>query len=159
MIRHDLIEQVGGIEKAKAIVEGAPAFPVIGYCILTGSYIFKRHLANCYYHNETNSWSEEYAVEFVSLKDLRTAITQHYQDFERFLADNDIPIRKSQDGYLFSNRLVYDAWAKSAELGLKKIHDLKSTKIYLQGGIKQLESDDVRDIRNHISPNMRVVEL
>lgn len=71
--------------------------------------------------------------EMYLIKDLRTVITQHYQNFEQFLTENDMPIRKTEDGYLFSNRLVYDAWVKSPELGLKKIHDLKNTKIYLQG--------------------------
>lgn len=70
-----------------------------------------------------------------------------------------MPIRKGKDGYLFSNRLVYDAWVKSPELGLKKILDLKNTKIYLQGGMKQIESDDYTDIRNHVSPNTKVVDL
>lgn len=60
-----------GVDKAREVVEGAPEFPVFGYCALTGSYIFKRKDATAYYHNETNSWSEEYAIELISLEELK----------------------------------------------------------------------------------------
>lgn len=63
-----------GVEKAREVVEGAPEFPVFGYCALTGSYIFKRKDATAYYHNETNSWSEEYAIELILLDDLKRLV-------------------------------------------------------------------------------------
>lgn len=63
-----------GVEKARKVVEGAPEFPVFGYCALTGSYIFKRKDATAYYHNETNSWSEEYAIELIFLDDLKPLV-------------------------------------------------------------------------------------
>ena len=63
-----------GIEKAREVVEGAPEFPVFGYCALTGSYIFKRKYATAYYHNETNSWAEEYAYELILLSDLKRLV-------------------------------------------------------------------------------------
>ncbi|EIB6858202.1 hypothetical protein AXY30_RS10615 [Acinetobacter baumannii] len=63
-----------GVEKAREVVEGAPAFPVFGYCTLTGNYIFKRSNATAYYHNETNSWSEDYAIELILLDDLKRLV-------------------------------------------------------------------------------------
>lgn len=63
-----------GVEKAREVVEGAPAFPVFGYCTVTGSYIFKRANATAYYHNETNSWSEEYAIDLILLEDLERLV-------------------------------------------------------------------------------------
>jgi len=63
-----------GLERAREVVEGAPGFPVFGYCSLTGSYVFKRKNATAYYHNETNSWSEEYAYELILLGDLKRLV-------------------------------------------------------------------------------------
>lgn len=63
-----------GVDKARKVVEGAPAFPVFGYCTVTGSYIFKRANATAYYHNETNSWSEEYAIDLILLEDLKRLV-------------------------------------------------------------------------------------
>ena len=63
-----------GVEKARKVVEDAPEFPVFGYCALTGSYIFKRKNATAYYHNETNSLAEEYALELILLSDLKRLV-------------------------------------------------------------------------------------
>ncbi|CAH1091116.1 Uncharacterised protein [Acinetobacter phage MD-2021a] len=63
-----------GEKKAREVVEGAPGFPVFGYCTLTGNYIFKRSNATAYYHNETNSWSEDYAIELILLEDLNRLV-------------------------------------------------------------------------------------
>lgn len=63
-----------GVEKAREVAEGAPGFPVFGYCTLTGNYIFKRSNATAYYHNETNSWSEDYAIELILLEDLKRLV-------------------------------------------------------------------------------------
>ncbi|MBJ9771378.1 hypothetical protein [Acinetobacter baumannii] len=63
-----------GLEKAREVVEGAPGFPVFGYCTLTGNYIFKRSNATAFYHNETNSWSEDYAIELILLEDLKRLV-------------------------------------------------------------------------------------
>ncbi|HFX6391066.1 TPA: hypothetical protein ACIFDU_003443 [Acinetobacter baumannii] len=63
-----------GEKKAREVVEGAPGFPVFGYCTLTGNYIFKRSNATACYHNETNSWSEDYAIELILLEDLKRLV-------------------------------------------------------------------------------------
>ena len=73
----NLIEELG-IEKCRAIVEGAPDWPVIGYCTVGNNYIFKQcEHAPFSYSNLDNAWSEEYAIHFVSLSDLRTAIAAY----------------------------------------------------------------------------------
>lgn len=67
-----------GIDEAKRVLGSAPNFPIFGYCVLTGSYIFERKYANAYYHNETNSWSEDYALELIILKELKQVIASIY---------------------------------------------------------------------------------
>lgn len=124
----NLIEKVGGIEKAREIAFD-PLHPQMTHVSNDG-----RHWVNeAFAHIPEIQCQIE---SMIRINDLRTAIAQHYQDFEKFLTENDMPIRKSKDGYLFSNRLVYDAWVKRPELGLKKIYELKNTKIYLQGGME-----------------------
>lgn len=74
----ELINKVGGIDKAKEIVDGAPDWPVIGWCAVGNNYIFKQcEHAPCSYSNFDNAWSEEYAIQFISIYDLRTAIADH----------------------------------------------------------------------------------
>ena len=71
------------IEQMREIVDGAPDWPVIGYCIVGNNYIFKQcEYAPCSYSNLDNAWSEEYAIHFVSLNDLRTAIAEHDREFK-----------------------------------------------------------------------------
>ena len=66
------------MEQMREILEGAPDWPVIGYCIVGNNYIFKQcEHAPCSYSNLDNAWSEEYAIHFVCLNDLRTAISEH----------------------------------------------------------------------------------
>lgn len=94
----------------------------------------------------------------IDLKDIESAIYQHEineiesaeahdtsigdfeewqeQQFENFLTENDFPIRKDKNGYLFSNRIVYEAWLESPELGLKRIQELKSTTVKLPNSLK-----------------------
>ena len=66
------------MEQMREILEGAPDWPVIGYCIVGNNYIFKQcEHAPCSYSNLDNAWSEEYAIHFVGLNDRRTAISEH----------------------------------------------------------------------------------
>ena len=77
----DLIKQVGGIEKAKGIVDGAPCYPVFGWCAIGNNYIFEQcESAPCNYSNFDNAWSEEYVIDLVLLKDLRQAIADYNTD-------------------------------------------------------------------------------
>ena len=75
----NLIE-VLGLEKCKAIIEGAP-YPVIGYCLIGNKWIHKQcESAPTRYSSEDNSWSEDYAIDLVLIDDLRTAIANHNTD-------------------------------------------------------------------------------
>ena len=72
----NLIEKLG-LEKCKAIVEGAP-YPIIGYCLVGNNWIHKQcDSAPTRYSSEDNSWSEDYAIDFVSIDDLRAALADH----------------------------------------------------------------------------------
>ncbi|WP_111860682.1 hypothetical protein [Acinetobacter sp. CFCC 10889] len=102
MIKHDLIEQVGGIEKAKAIVEGAPDSY---YCTGISDY--------------TDGYDDvEKCPDCVSVQDLRTAIAQHE-----------------------SNN--YQAINHCNNCG-----NCQKDDIY---------TDSIKDIRNHISLNTKVI--
>ena len=66
------------IEQMREIVDGAPSWPVIGYCTTGNNYIFTQcEQAPCSYSNLDNAWSEEYAINYIPLDDLRTAIANH----------------------------------------------------------------------------------
>ena len=66
------------IEQMREIVDGAPSWPVIGYCTIGNNYIFTQcEQAPCSYSNLDNAWSEEYAINYISLDDLRLAIADH----------------------------------------------------------------------------------
>ena len=72
----NLIEKLG-LEKCKAIVEGAP-YPIIGYCLVGNNWIHKQcDSAPTRYSSEDNSWSEDYAIDFVSIDDLRADLADH----------------------------------------------------------------------------------
>lgn len=121
-----LIDQVGGIEKAKEIVETHP------FCYMP--HTFK------YWSKELDDYvlSTKYATVLVD--DLHTAIENHYygrSEAEELAAYTELSQEKIKGGAM----LVGD-FSEA-----RKIID------------KQLESDHVTDIRNHISPNTKVVEL
>lgn len=85
----NLIEKLG-LEKCKAIVDGAP-YPVIGYCLVGNNWIHKQcESAPTKHSYEDNSWSEDYAIDFVSIEDLRTAIANHTDNLSHFDHCSDI---------------------------------------------------------------------
>ncbi|MFC2995128.1 hypothetical protein ACFODO_07555 [Acinetobacter sichuanensis] len=106
-----LIDQVGGIEKAKAIVDGAPEW-ASSYCKDSSEYYSVHDDFECCYN----------------LSNLRTAIAQHESN-------------NHQETSHCNNSGNCEKRFNSSEV------------------IKQLESDQITDIRNHISPNTKVVEL
>ncbi len=130
---NNLIEQVGGIEKAKAIVEGA----TFGthYRVDTGRIIYCPNENHFFFADQI-----KLGVEFIRIDDLRTAIEHHYygrSEAEELAAYAELSHEKIEGGAM----LVGD-FSEA-----RKIID------------KQLESDHVTDITNHISPNTKVVEL
>ena len=84
-----LIDQVGGIEKAKAIVGGAPEgrsfisgkiLPADGFDVKHGKYVMCDGVYKFHY---TNGWDihsyawHDFVLNVVDLNNLRTAIAQH----------------------------------------------------------------------------------
>lgn len=116
-----LIDQVGGIEKAKAIVEGA----TFGthYRVDTGRIIYCPNENHFFFADQI-----KLGVEFIRIDDLRTAIAQHESN-------------NHQETSHCNNSGNCEKRFNPSEV------------------IKQLESDQITDIRNHISPNTKVVEL
>lgn len=135
---NNLIEQVGGIEKAKAIVAGTPTQDCF-YDNYEGLYYSKDH-DHCWewWDLDCKEWFEcEFVVNqnedgFIHLNDLRTAIASHDKDHCEH-EWNDLT--SNGDKYRF---LV----CKHCD----------STQNYLP-----LDEDHVTDIRNHISPNTKVI--
>lgn len=114
-----LIDQVGGIEKAKAIVEGA----TFGthYRVDTGRIIYCPNENHFFFADQI-----KLGVEFIRIDDLRTAIAQHESN-------------NHQETSRCNNSGNCEKQFNSSEV------------------IKQLESDHVTDITNHISPNTKVI--
>lgn len=104
-----LIKKVGGIEKAKAIVGGAP----------NGALT---------YNTTVRGYSEGWIKTFgnVVINNLHTAIAQYESN-------------NYQETSHCNNSGNYEKRFNSSEV------------------IKQLESDHITDIRNHISPNTKVI--
>lgn len=127
-----------GVEKAREVVDGAPEFPVFGYCALTGSYIFKRKDATAYYHNETNSWSEEYAIELILLDDLKRLVDSIYLVKEHYTLDR----AKSYAASPYTAPEIKERLEQA-------IADYES--IYCVADM----GDDTH-IENHVSPNCKV---
>lgn len=137
----NLIEKVGGIEKAREIVGGAPNGTThivrSTYLRLLGAVWWQAWLPS--WSHATNSmvydWKGE-SIELIStwgdvfkLEDLRTAIAKH-------------DLKQCQHGYDiaclicgFGNENGVRVWRK------------------------QIESDEVTDIRNHVSPSTLVWDL
>ncbi|MHC3050916.1 hypothetical protein ACWPO4_17840 [Acinetobacter nosocomialis] len=114
-----------GLDKAREVVEGAPGFPVFGYCTLTGNYIFKRSNATAYYHNETNSWSEDYAIELILLEDLKRLV----ESVDRV---------NEHGGYLATKELLSFSIVHQEAFGKDAVSD--ETINSLKGAIKDHES-------------------
>ena len=147
-----LIEKVGGIEKAKAIVKGAPETSQFWRDMDTICspneilYYVEGPLFWTVWDVEKQKWVEsiisegsEYIIEQLqSLDELRTAIEHHYygrSEAEELAAYAELSHEKIEGGAM----LVGD-FSEA-----RKIID------------KQLESDHITDIRNHISPNTKVI--
>lgn len=119
-----LIERVGGIERAKAIVEGAPDSH---YCTGISDYTYGYD-------------DDEKCPDCVGIQDLRIAIEHHYygrSEAEELAAYAELSQEKIEGGAML-------------------VGDFSDARKIIN---KQLESDHVTDITNHISPNTKVVEL
>lgn len=79
---NNLIDKVGGIEKAIEIVSGAPDKTALYYSDEDGDLVYFRD--GDYFDNDYGDWFEIYFMmpELKSLNDLRTAIALHGEDHE-----------------------------------------------------------------------------
>ena len=112
-----LIEKVGGIERARGIIAGAPSNAVIYWPIAKGKF-------GVYSAGEQNKSDRQ-----IILDDLRTAI-----------AENDL--KQCQHGYDIACLIC----GFGNENGVRVWRN-------------QIESDDVTDIRNHVSPSTIIKDL
>lgn len=169
MIKHDLIEQVGGIERAKAIVEGAPE----------GATLYV-HEKSKIVENLFGFYADGFCVGIhnphthFKLNDLRTAIAEYEQgsNSSEFKV-RDLVVYHSIESHknLFSVRYVggdsITVYECLDEMGAKTFSEYKpysdirhATPAEIAAGHridKKIESDDVKDIKNHISPNTKVI--
>ncbi|MDQ9022774.1 hypothetical protein RFI02_16845 [Acinetobacter sichuanensis] len=155
-----LIKKVGGIEKAKAIVDGAPRW-ASSYCKDSSEYYSVHDDFECCYN----------------LSNLRTAIAQHEQGsnssefkvgdlvvdstgFFDWLCKVDY---LSSDGRVVmykhdksKNDTAYQTWPNIESVRHATPSEIKAGR-RLDHSVDV--TDMVTDIRNHISPNTKVVEL
>lgn len=143
----NLIEKVGGIEKAREIVEGAPTWATtycMAYAAYGGTFHWYGACKNCYV-----------------LPALRTAIAEHDREFKigdhiRYMGiDRKSPhpeifevvgfdsMPVGGNGYKIKNRLGQIDFCYGDNYALV---DCDNT-------------DNATDIRNHLSPSTRVVDL
>lgn len=68
--------QYAGHQACQDIVNHC-VFPIIGYDPIGCNYVHKRcDHAPLHYSSEYNSWSEDYAVSFISVEDLQKELAQ-----------------------------------------------------------------------------------
>ncbi len=173
MIKHDLIEQVRGIEKAREIVEGAPKYATHKNDVF-GYVKFKWSVGGCVVFDEwcpddapvtqiyKTNWHENstdikiFNESSIDLNDLRTAIAEH--DSREFkVGDLIVLLHKIYRNDVFElTRLLQQTYDE------KDIAYRHATPEEIKAGHridKQLESDDVTDIKNHLSPSTLVWDL
>lgn len=187
-----LIERVGGIEKAKAIVEGAPDLATH----------FGGEDGDCDYYRDGEYFDTDYELwmeiyfeipQLHKINDLRTAIAQHDKKWveKRFSIKKWHPIpehhmctdRQSDQEFKAGDLVVLQSldllcvtdlielvefdgehWKTNNRIGRcnpKGIRHATPAEIKAGRRLDHSENvtDHVTDIRNHISPNTKVVEL
>ena len=167
MIRHDLIEQVGGIEKAKAIVK---QYEDLETCFE----------AYRYFDIEKDDFLRKPKLGRVDVIDLRTAIAEHDQTSVLPTSDRGFKVGDLVVLIQFANDFarehdaLYDLFdfendletlavlsdRKGGEVRSSTEHLRHATPTEIKAGCRLDDTTDhVTDIRNHISPNMRVMDL
>lgn len=138
----NLIEKVGGIEKAREIVNGAPK----GF----DAYSFK----------EKKYVRSDWFLGEVSLNDLRTAIAEHDREFKV----GDLVVHPK-----FDNKKIYEIIEIKGDLFTvfydRNSHSFRSdlrhaTSLEIKAGHRIDDTTDhLTDIRNHVSPSTVVTDL
>lgn len=157
MTKHDLIQKVGGTERAREILEGAPSW--------ARSYFFGIE------QYESGDFSKSY-VDCISINDLRTAITSHKPKFkvgDLVVFDTTKPFCTKLPNDLMEYQQVspnskHDAivWVgeRMFEVGSKSIRHATPSeiaaghRIELSGNTGQLEVLDMI----HVSPSCEVID-
>ena len=132
----NLIEKVGGIERAREIVEGAPELST-DYVFWTSKTRYINRLTKEVYLDSTHEWFSANIMVLNlmhCLDDLRTAIAEHDEDH--------------------CNHEWNDITSNGDKYRSLVCKHCDSTKNYLP-----LDEDHVTDIRNHLSPSTVVVDL
>lgn len=127
----NLIEKVGGIERAREIVEGAPELST-DYVFWTSKTRYINRLTKEVYLDSTHEWFSANIMVLNlmhCLDDLRTAIAEH-------------DLKQCQHGYDIACLIC----GFGNENGVRVWRN-------------QIESDHVTDIRNHLSPSALVWDL
>ncbi len=141
----NLIEKVGGIEKAREIVEGAPKGFSIYFLGLVGGYV------RCCPKDDRH----------IGLDDLRTAIAEHDREFKigdhiRYMGID----RKSPHPEIFEV-VGFDSMPVGGN-GYKIKNRLGQIDFCYGDNYALVDCDNtdhVTDIRNHVSPSTMVVDL
>lgn len=170
MIGHDLIEQLG-IERAKVIVEGAPDEATLFQLMSEQpSYLQECGGKHWWFNPNDKSWNVDYSDirTMHSLNDLRTAIAEYEQgsNSSEFKVGDLVCLNVGSRVYKINHIHKKAVWLDSGkpQLDVVNIDDVlrHATPSEIAAGHridKKIESDDVKDITNHISPNTRVVDV
>ena len=157
----ELIEKVGGIEKAREIITGAPSNAVIYWPIAKGKF-------GVYSAGEQNKSDRQ-----IILDNLRTAIAEH--DSREFKVGDLVCFNNSRimfpNGETKTNELFRVIRSDGLEVDLTEIGKLNVYKTWV-GDLRHATpseikaghriddtTDHVTDIRNHVSPSTIVKDL
>lgn len=140
----NLIEKVGGIERAREIVEGAPELST-DYVFWTSKTRYINRLTKEVYLDSTHEWFSANIMVLNlmhCLDDLRTAIAEH-DSAQLCIGCGSPDLHKG--GEIKEPKMCLDCFAEM--VGFTRTSN----------GF--VESDDVTDIRNHLIPSTVVVDL
>lgn len=152
MKNHELIANVGGIEKAREIVAGAKDF-WFAYDTIDGEYMSGGDIQDGYSISDYEGC--------ILIYDLRTVIAEH--DAPKFkVGDSIVAIDESIKKVFVILAIEYDTLYKVAEASFFVIGSFRhATPSEIAAGhrIDQSNTDDIADIKYHISPLTVVTEL
>ncbi|MFW1869192.1 hypothetical protein [Acinetobacter sp. ULE_I037] len=164
----NLIEKVGGIEKAREIVEGAPGRAEVCIpCLEDVMYFAKRDDGKWFkWSNGYNQWLEYFGKVdpmdlAMDLNDLRTAIVEHDREFKigdhiRYMGID----RKSPHPEIFEV-VGFDSMPVGGN-GYKIKNRLGQIDFCYGDNYALVDCDNTNnatDIRNHVSPSTKLVDL
>ena len=162
----NLIEELG-IEKCRAIVDGAPDKTASYY--MYGTYFKSQNPVEWFYWEQGQwkftSYSKRFEGFLINLNDIRTAIAEHdnhwygRSEAEEIKAYAELSQEKIQGGAVLVGNFTVIQQQLQSEINNCSEKDSSEISItdHCTDNLSHF-TDNCTDIRNHISPNTKVIE-